>query len=236
MQLLWHLQETEQEISRREKELQNIPSVAAYQEKKKALLEREEENSRKEEEERAVQKELSRREHHLLSVAASLQEAQQKLYSGEVPSVKELENLEKKVQATRREKQQLEDAVLSLMETAENLEAELTLLRQRRREQEEDVQAARARARRDYRQAQRELEALQEKRARLEARIEPGLLARYRELSRGGRRCISAVKDNFCGICNVSLPSSFRAYLFTPGKQVHCENCGSLLVLLEEGS
>ena len=236
MQLLWHFQETEQAIILKEKELQKIPSVARYQEKKKTFDQLEKNLSEKEKEVKSVQKELSRKEMELHSVSGSLEASQKKLYSGEVPSVKELENLEKKVQSLQREKQQLEDAVLNLMESLENLDEALTLQRRQRQEEEEKLKQVRAGAKKDFQGVQQELEALKAKRDRLAQDIDSGLLAKYREMSRGGRRYISPVKDHFCGICNVSLPSSFRAYLLTPGKQVFCENCGSMLVLVEANS
>lgn len=234
--ILWQLQETEQEIFKKEKQLQNIPSVAAYQEKKSALQELAETLSRKEDQRRSVQKDLSRKEMHLLSLSGSLDEARKKLYSGEVPSVKELESLEKKVQVMQREKQQLEDAILNLMESQEGLEEELSRMHHRYREEEDEMKRARSRAKKDFEQVQQELQELKARKVGLEGNVEGDLLARYREMSRGGRRCISPVRNNFCGICNVSLPSSFRAYLFNPGKQVYCENCGSMLVLMEDES
>jgi len=236
MQLLWQLQETEQKIMQKEKELQSLPSVAEYQEKKQTVKGQEDHLARREEQHRSVKKELSRKEMELQNVSAALEASRKKLYSGEVPSVKELENLEKKVQSQGREKQQLEEKVIELMESLESLEEELSGLRQEKDRETEALKQVRARAKKDFQGVQQELEQLKQQRQQLEQKIPPELVAKYRELSRGGKRCISRVKDNFCGICNVSLPSAFRAHLLTPGKEVFCENCGSLLVLAEADS
>jgi hypothetical protein len=77
------------------------------------------------------------------------------------------------------------------------------------------------------------LQQLNRQREELSQKIDKELLKKYRELSKRrlqGGRYVSLVKGGFYVICNVSLPSSFRARLLNPGQLVFCENGGFLLV------
>ncbi len=232
LQLLWQIQELEQKIFRQEQELQNLPSVNEYQNKKKELDVFQEELKKKEEKFNVGKKELRRKEMELQKVSTSLKEMDKKLYGGEIRNVKELESLEKKVRATKKEKSELEDAILGLMEALENEDGEISRLKKLEEEKNEALQKMKLIARRDIQKAQGELQQLNGQREELLQSIDKELLKKYRELSRRLQgRCVSLVKEGFCGICNVSLPSSFRARLLTPGQLVFCENCGCLLVL-----
>lgn len=232
MKLLWELQEVEYEIINKEKELQNIPSVGEYLKKKKNYSYLEENLKKKVEEHKSTKKELGRREMDLQKLTATLSELTDKLYSGEVRNVKELESMEKKTSSLTKEKNELEDKILELMEKLEVESEEIKKAQSNLENEGKKLETLKEKARRDMLQAQKELDILKRRRDEIEKKVDDELLKKYRELSkRFNRKCISLVKNNFCGICNVSLPSSFRAYLLTPGKLVYCENCGSLLVL-----
>ena len=126
LQLLWQLQELEQKISRREHELQNLPTVIEYQRRKKEFALFQQELKAKEEELKALQKELRRKELELQTISNSLKEMDKKLYSGEIRNVKELESLEKKVRVGKSKKSELEDEILFLMEKLERETAEVS--------------------------------------------------------------------------------------------------------------
>ncbi|RJX27836.1 MAG: hypothetical protein C4554_03510 [Dethiobacter sp.] len=232
LQLLWQFQELEQKIFRQEQELQNLASVSEYQHKKQELAVFQKELKQKEEKLNTEKKELRRKELELQTVSTSLREMDKKLYSGEIRNVKELESLEKKVQSSKKEKSELEDEILYLMENLENDGREISQLKKQEEVKDEGLQQLKLKARGDIKKIQGELQLLNQQRDELMQNIDKQLLKKYRELSKRlqGGRCVSLVKEGFCGICNVSLPSSFRARLLTPGQQVFCENCGSLLV------
>lgn len=232
LQLLWQLQELEQKMFRKEHELQNLATVIEYQRRKKEFALFQQELKAREEELNALKKELRRKELELQTVSNSLKEMDKKLYSGEIRNVKELENLEKKVRAGKSKKSELEDEILSLMEKLESETAEVSSVKALEEEKSGELQQLMLKARSELHKAQGELQQLTRQREELVRVIDSDLLKKYRELSSRlqGGRCISLVKGGFCGICNVSLPSSFRARLLAPGELVFCENCGSLLV------
>lgn len=232
LQLLWQLQELEQKILRQEHELQHLPSVNEYQRKKKEFAIFQQELRAKEEALNREKKELRRKELELQTISSTLKEMDRKLYSGEIHNIKELENLEKKVKSRKLEKSALEDEILFLMEKIETDGGEISRLKSLEQKKNEEQQQLLSKARSELHKAQGELQQLNRHREELIQRIDKDLLKRYRELSKRmhGGRCVSLAKGGFCSICNVSLPSSFKARLLTPGQVVFCENCGCLLV------
>ena len=232
LKFLWELQEIETEISRKDKELQSLSSVSEYQQGKKDYQIFQEDLEKREEKLALGKKDLKRMEMELLTVTSELKELTDKLYSGEIHSAKELESLEKKVQSKQKEKADLEDGMLTLMESLESSEHEIIKLRKDEEEKKGILQQANSRARSDVKKVQNELEQFREKQEELLKKIDDKMLKKYQGLSvRLQGKCVSLVEKGFCGICNVSLPSSFRARILTPGELVFCENCGCILVL-----
>ena len=231
LQMLWQLQELEQKILHQEHELQNIASAKDYRQKKRDFLAFQEMLRKEEEKLVTAKKEQRRKELELQTTMDLLEKLQHKLYSGEISNIRELEGLEKKVQAKQKEKSDLEDDILYLMESIEEDEKEISTWQKLQISKNEAVQQLGARAQRDIEKAQGKLNDLIGQREELRQNIDAALIKKYTELSRYLRgRCISLVQQGFCGICNVSLPSSFRARMLTPGQFVFCENCRCLLV------
>ncbi len=229
--LLWELQEIEREIGKKEKELQNLASVVKYKQQKKAYLNFLEDKKNAEEKYAGERKNLKLYEMELQKISDILKELNSELYGGKIGSAKELESLEKKVRSKEKEKSGLEEKILAFMENLENDEEKIAELKIREKEKKEALQKSNTHARREVENARSGLELLKGKQNELMKAIESPLISKYRELNnRLQGRCISLVKKGFCGVCNVSLPSSFRSRMLTPGVLVFCENCGCLLV------
>ncbi|HHT46513.1 MAG TPA: hypothetical protein GX004_04365 [Firmicutes bacterium] len=231
LRLLWELQEIEREMAQKEKKLPNLASVVEYKQLKRDYLNALKEHKDAEEKFAKEQKKLKYNEMELQNISNALGELNAELYSGKISNAKELESLEKKVRSKEKEKSDLEEKMLILMEKLERDEDKITKLKNKEEGKKELLQKSNALARRDIENAKRELNLLKAKRDELINTIDPHLVKKYKELrARLQGRCISLVKKNFCGVCNVSLPSSFRARMLTPGELVFCENCGCLLV------
>jgi predicted nucleic acid-binding Zn-ribbon protein len=232
LKLVWELQELELQISRREKELQNVDSVKTYQKKKQSITILTKQIERKQEELKQENKKMRQQEMELQQIVDSKEELRQKLYGGERYSAKELENMRKKINSLEKEKSGLEEEILNLMEMIESIGQEIKKDKKQLSEEEEKLQLLKTKAKKDIQLLKGQLAELLSQREELVGRIEGDLLKKYRELVRHFQgRAVSLVKKGYCGICNVSLPSSFRARLLTPGELVFCENCGCLLVL-----
>ncbi len=230
--MLWELQELEREIAIKEDEMRKIPSVQVYRSQKSEVSSLQESLSSQQGKVEAGKKKLRRGEMNLQNVNASITGLNNKLYGGEVQSTRELENMEKKLSQLQAEQSEIEDEILSIMEELEKDELKTSELCQQEEKEQARLQKVKAQAQKELQFARQELAQLNERRIGIMEQLEAPLLQKYQDLSRKMQgQCVSLVKEGFCGICNVSLPSAFRARILTPGQLVFCENCGSLLVL-----
>jgi len=156
---------------------------------------------------------------------------ERKLYSGEVRNIKELEQLQVKVDEIKAKISDHETRALEALEAIEGLEPEIraaeeelarqkTLLEEKTRQQASAVGAI-----------ETELEKYPERREAITARIDPKLLENYEYTRRRrGGVAVAALEKGLCGACRVKVPSAL-AIQVRDGQLVKCENCGRILVL-----
>lgn len=155
---------------------------------------------------------------------------EEKLYSGEVRNLKELEQMEKKARALHDRIDLLEENAITLIEEVEALEAELRLVQ----EEYEERKAELARARRENETLIGEIGAklnrLEEEHAKIMREVDADLLAEYRHLyERKGGLPVAVVRDGACSGCRVGL-SVILANRVRRGEELcKCENCGRIL-------
>lgn len=167
----------------------------------------------------------------LRSVEEKLKSFEQKLWSGTVRNPKELENLEKEVNALKRQRSRLDERVLQLMDA---VEASEKAVEQARRQKEETEQTYRKHVE-AYLAEKRKLEAegvrLKQERQKLATQCEPRLLQQYESIrQRHGGIGISRVEGDSCVVCHTRISTSaLRA--IKSGQVVQCENCHRLLYM-----
>jgi uncharacterized protein len=156
-----------------------------------------------------------------------------RLYSGTVSSPRELQAMQADVEMLRRQRSDLEDRELEIMEQRETLEAQLGAL-------EAEIGTARAdveRLQTSIVTAEREIddEIAEESRLRAEhaAAVPEQLLADY-ERRRAQNRGAGAARlvATTCQACHLSIPSTEAERIRRAGGTVvaYCDNCGAILV------
>jgi len=167
----------------------------------------------------------------LRSVEDKLKTFEQRLWGGSVRNPKELENLEKEVNALKRQRSHLDERVLQLMDA---VEASQKALEQARKQKEETEQTYKQHVE-AYLAEKRKLEAegvhLKQERQKLAAQCDPQLLQRYEAIrQRHGGIGISRVEGDSCAVCHTKISTSaLRA--IKSGQIVQCENCQRLLYM-----
>ncbi len=235
LELLWHLQAIDLDIKTLKEKMTHHPQETkveeARQELKIIVASREKLMERLKE----IRRKQKRLELDLHQVSGNRKTFRNKLYGGEIGSVRELESLEKKLKLVEKEQGILEEEILVLMELSEELEAHLKEEEQRSRSCEQ-VLAEQKRVLEEIRtELQAEQELLQEKRVAIAARSENRYLELYRIQSgrHHGQGIARVINDN-CDGCRVFISSAQRGLLYNPRAMVYCENCGRLLVRLPE--
>lgn len=78
------------------------------------------------------------------------------------------------------------------------------------------------------------LEGFEAAKNELEKRLEPEALADYKKVKGYRPNPVAHCKGGRCGGCRMQLPSGIESQIEAGKKLVHCENCGRILIMLEE--
>jgi predicted nucleic acid-binding Zn-ribbon protein len=160
-----------------------------------------------------------------------LHHEEKRLYDGSVAQARELEQIQQKAAEYRGAQAKIEEKILQLMETDEQLTGELQQLTWRQQKAGQEEQRIQAKLRQQSLELIVEKEELQAELAELEPQISPEWLERYRRIAKAHRGVgIAKLKQDSCGACHVSLSES-RLQQVKRGedKLYFCENCGRIL-------
>jgi len=183
--------------------------------------------------------ELSKAERRLEGEVAEAvregREVEDKLYSGTVKGVSELEGLQAQLESIRAKQAELEEVQLGLMETREELDRALASLGERRTrcgpQREELVRSlAEAEAVIDAR-----LAGVAGERDSAAERVAPAALQAYDRLRKSPRLAgvvTAQVRGDACGRCRIPVPVMrlTRVRQGAAGDVIRCENCNRILL------
>ncbi len=160
-----------------------------------------------------------------------IQDLEGRLYGGMITNVKEIEAGQQKAEEMRRRRSHLEDELLEIMVTLENLREDDENLR--RRLEEEKARWAETRARLLEKQAslQQEQASLEVRRKRLAASVGDAVLHAYEQLrvTKGGI-AVSRLENRVCSACGVEVPRSVERAVRYEETLTYCPTCGRILV------
>jgi predicted nucleic acid-binding Zn-ribbon protein len=168
------------------------------------------------------------------SIAAAAAAAEQKLYSGEISSPKELQALQADVEQLRRHQRQVEDRQLATMEQREPLDARVAELEVGHASAEADLAAARDALGAAEAAIDAEVTDETAARAAVAGPISPDLVAVYERCREKGNGVGAArLVGGTCQGCHLTVPSTeVDVIRHAPADQVsYCDNCGCILVL-----
>jgi hypothetical protein len=181
-----------------------------------------------------VASEERRLDHEAQGIAAQAASAEQKLYSGEISSPKELQALQADVESLRRHQRSVEDRQLATMEQREPLDVRLAELEAGRGAAEAGLAAALDALTANEAAVDTEIAAGTDARAEVAARISGEMLSTYERCREKGNGVGAArLVGGTCQGCHLSVPSTeVDAIRRAPADQVsYCDNCGCILVL-----
>jgi predicted nucleic acid-binding Zn-ribbon protein len=167
-------------------------------------------------------------------IAGQATGVEQKLYSGEISSPKELQALQADVEQLRRHQVQVEDRQLAAMEQREPLDAELAELETSCVAADAELAAAQDALAAAVTAIEAEVAVETEARAAVAAPISDELVATYERCRAKGNGVGAArLVGGTCQGCHLSVPSTeVDTIRHAPPDQVsYCDNCGCILVI-----
>ncbi len=235
LKLLWDLQELDLAIIAVKKRIEEAPWFSGIGEVKARIIELKEEFSEIEELLRKNQKKLKQFEMQTQKIVDDRKELSDNLYGGKISNVKELEQMQRKMDLLAVEKQKTEDEILVLMEAVEEGEAALSSLEKDLKKNEEDLQDKEKQLLLNLEEYENELSRLANESETLVRKIEEKYMNKYRLLAKKNQgRALARVVDGICSGCRVFISSGLSGHLYNPDAMVYCENCGRLLVKIDE--
>jgi uncharacterized protein len=168
------------------------------------------------------------------TIAGQAAAAEQKLYSGEISSPKELQALQADVEQLKRHQRQVEDRQIAAMEQREPLDARVAELEAGHATAEADLVAAGEALTAAEATIEAEVAVETAARAEVAAPISTQLVGLYERCREKGNGVGAArLVGGTCQGCHLSVPSTeIDAIRRAPADQVsYCDNCGCILVL-----
>jgi len=235
LRLLWDLQEIDLSIQNIRKDIEEASIKLGLQEKAEELAAQQDEKAEKEANLKVDQKALRDLEMKILKIVDDRKELYENMYSGKGGNVKELEQKQRRLDQFDAEKKDLEDTILILMESVEEQEQALEASKSALDKSAEALKKCEKRLEEDLGELNSRLSGLEQKRLEKTGEIDHKLLEKYRILAEKHQgRPLARVDNDICGGCRVFISGAIRGHLYNPDTMVYCENCGRLLVTIEE--
>ncbi|HID87698.1 MAG TPA: hypothetical protein EYP55_10035 [Anaerolineae bacterium] len=177
-----------------------------------------------------LQRRLRRQDLDLRSLTSKIATEEEKLYGGRIKNPKELAGIQEEVRYLKRNRSELEDAMLETMLEIEDVEAEVAARRERLQEIEAEWKQRQAGLREEEAALRARLARLEGERRALRASIDDQDLAIYKELRRKkGGRGVALLVGGLCQGCGVTLPTSKVQEVRRSQDLAFCSNCGRIL-------
>jgi predicted nucleic acid-binding Zn-ribbon protein len=174
--------------------------------------------------------ELAKAERDTGAQKEKISETEQKLYSGRITNPKDLQDLEREVDALRRRLDVLEDRQLEAMFTTENAQEMLNTAHA-----QVDAVSARSVERNASLLGEQsvllaEVTRLEEERIAAISSIDPQDLSRYDHLRLQKKGvAVTRVVDKTCGACGATLSATLLQAAHSPNDLAYCTTCGRIL-------
>jgi len=155
-----------------------------------------------------------------------------KLFSGTITSAKELENYQEEVRILKQKNSEMEDRMLELMIKLEEISGKAKLVGEEKDKTGTDVNRIKAEMNEKLEVLKNIIGGLKKRREDVTSNIPDDYLKKYRELkSKKGGIAVAVLKDNFCNVCNMEIPSSDAERIIDADEIYRCPLCGRMAVI-----
>jgi len=155
---------------------------------------------------------------------------EQKLYDGTIKNPKELSNLQSEVNGLKKQRDQLEDKALEIMDQVELTETKVNTINAKLDELKTEWQRQQQHLSTEIVQVKTTLSSLGDERQQLVAKIDPQAVDFYHRLRKGKQQAVAKIEQGICSGCRISLPVT-ELQRARGDSLVQCSSCGRILFL-----
>ncbi|MGI6485050.1 MAG: zinc ribbon domain-containing protein [Tepidanaerobacteraceae bacterium] len=177
-----------------------------------------------------LKNELYRLESYSKDLTTEIKLLDDRIYSGEVKTVKELEKLQKKQTTLKKKVSNVDDTALSIMEQIEEIESNLSSKEKNALTMKAEYKSERLKTRQKLDKIISELAVITSDKERLVKEIASDLLKKYEKVKKLKNPPISVIINGKCSGCRMEVPIMVAQEVKRNEELIYCENCGRILL------
>lgn len=158
-----------------------------------------------------------------------------KLFSGTITSAKELENYQDEIKILKQKNSVIEDQILEIMIKLEEKLEGVKLAREEKNKAEANLNRIKNEVSEKIEVLEHIVEGLKKRKEGIVSRVPPDYLKKYNELkNKKGGIAVAVLKDNFCNVCNMEIPTSAAEEIDDMDKLYRCPLCGRMAIIYRD--
>jgi predicted nucleic acid-binding Zn-ribbon protein len=229
LEKLYTFQELEIREAKLNSILNNYPEKKILVELKKTIQKIDDSLDHKLKELSQLKKELYRLELYSQEINNEIKLLDERIYGGEVKTVKELEKLQEKQNALQKKASQVDDTALSVMEKIDEIENYLSSNKKDISKMKAEFDSKRLKTREELDKINNELDSIVSDKEELIKQIASDLLKKYEKVKKLKDPPMSRVIDGKCSGCRMDVPIMVAQEVNRHERLIYCESCGRIL-------
>jgi predicted nucleic acid-binding Zn-ribbon protein len=161
---------------------------------------------------------------------------EEKLFSGTITSSKELLNYQEEIKFLKQNNDNVESKAIELMISIDEWKPKIKEIEKSKARIDFEIEMVKKEAGEKTKVISDAVKRLREKRATVISKIPKDALAKYEETkAKKGGIAVAVLKDRFCDICNMEIPTGDAEKIKDLSKLYKCPLCGRMLIMYRAG-
>ena len=233
---LVELQLLESSILRKLNEINVLKKNEKLQKLQKELLEVNEKLELSDKELAGLEHERKKLEDMITLQNEKIKKNEEKLFSGTITSAKELLNYQEEIKLLKQNNDSVESKAIEFMISVDELKPKIKEIEKSKAQINSRIEMVKKEVDEKIKAINEAVKKLREKRATVISKIPKDALAKYEEIKvKKGGIAVAVLKDRFCDICNMEIPTGEAEKIKDFNKFYKCPLCGRMLIMYRDG-
>lgn len=160
---------------------------------------------------------------------------EEKLFSGTITSAKELLNYQEEIKFLKQNNDNVESKAIELMISVDERKPKIKEIEKSIARIDSEIEMVKKEVSEKIKVMSDAVKRLREKRATVISKIPKDALAKYEETkAKKGGIAVAVLKDRFCDICNMEIPTGEAEKIKDLNKLYKCPLCGRMLIMYRD--
>ena len=160
---------------------------------------------------------------------------EEKLFSGTITSSKELLNYQEEIKLLKQNNDNIESKAIELMISVDERKPKIKEIEKSIARINSEIEMVKKEVGEKIKVMSDAVKRLREKRATVISKIPKDVLAKYEETkAKKGGIAVAVLKDRFCDICNMEIPTGDAEKIKDLNKLYKCPLCGRMLIMYRD--